>query len=133
MGRRYAEYLPHRHRKRTPRNVTALQAPKKTSPKDWHPAEVNAALRMKGYSLRQLSLLNGYSNPNSLAKALHRPYPLAEAIIAEALGISAPEIWPSRYGTDGKPNRKRGQKALLPAGAKPSRLRLVRNPQKEGA
>lgn len=112
--------------------MTALQALKKTSLKDWHPAEVGAALRMKGYSLRQLSLLNGYSNPNSLAKALHRPYPLAEAIIAEALGISATDIWPSRYGSDGKSNRKRGQKALLPAGAQPSRLRLVRNPQKAG-
>lgn len=113
--------------------MTALQAPKKTSQKDWHPAEVGAALRMKGISLRQLSLLNGYNNPNSLAKALHRPYPLAEAIIAEALGISAPEIWPSRYGNDGKPNRKGGQKALLPVGAKPSRLRVVRNPQTGGA
>ncbi|CAG2087708.1 helix-turn-helix domain-containing protein [Xanthomonas euroxanthea] len=88
---------------------------------------------MKGLSLRQLSILNGYDNPNSLAKALHRPYPLAEAIIAEALGISATEIWPSRYGTDGKPNRKRGQKALLPVGAKPSRLRAARNPQSGAA
>lgn len=113
--------------------MTALQAAKKTSLKDWHPAEVGAALRMKGISLRQLSILNGYNNPNSLAKALHRPYPLAEAIIAEALGVSAPEIWPTRYGKDGKPNRKRGQKALLPAGAKPSRLRLVRNPQNGAA
>lgn len=112
--------------------MTALQAPKKTSQKDWHPAEVVAALRMKGISLRQLSILNGYSNPNSLAKALHKPYPLAEALIAEALEISAPEIWPSRYGTDGKSNRKRGQPALLPVGAKPSRLRVVRNPQNGG-
>lgn len=110
----------------------ALQAPKKASPKDWHPAEVVAALRMKGISLRQLSLLNGYNNPNSLAKALHKPYPLAESLIAEQLGISASEIWPSRYGTDGKPNRKRGQPALLPVGAKPSRLRVVRNPQNGG-
>jgi len=110
--------------------VTALKAPKKASPpKDWHPAEVVAQLRMKGYSLRQLSNINGYRNPNSLAKALHQPYPLAEALIAEALGVSASEIWPSRYGPDGKPNRKRGQKALIPASAKPSRLRLVRNPQ----
>lgn len=112
--------------------MTALKAPKKTSPKDWHPAEVVAALRMKGISLRQLSQLNGYSK-NSLAKALHKPYPLAEALIAEALDISAPEIWPSRYGTDGKSNRKRGQKALLPVGAKPSRLRVVRNPQNGSA
>ena len=113
--------------------MTAPQTPKKTSLIDWHPAKVGAKLRMKGVSLRQLSLLNGYDNLNSLAKALHRPYPLAEAIIAEALGISATEIWPSRYGTDGKPNRKRGQKALLPVDAKPSRLRAARNPQSGAA
>lgn len=89
---------------------------------------------MKGFSLRQLALLNGYGNPNSLAPALRRPYPLAEGIIAEAIGISAPEIWPSRYGTDGLPNRGRsGQKPLLPANAKPSRLRTARNAQTKAA
>ena len=105
--------------------MTARKDAKKPVIKDWHPAEISAALHMKGYSLRQLSLLNGYGNPNSLAKALHRPYPLAEAIIAEALCMDAPRIWPSRYGPDGKPNRRRGQRALLPADAKPSRLRTA--------
>ena len=110
--------------------MTAKQPTKKTSQDDWHPAEVGAQLRMKGISLRQLSLLNGYRNPNSLAKALHKPYPTAEAIIAETLGISAQEIWPSRYDSDGRPNRgKPGQPALIPAGLKPSRLRAARNPQ----
>jgi len=110
--------------------MTASQTPKKPAPKDWHPAEVVATLRMKGYSLRQLGILNGYKNPNSLSKALHRPWPLAEAIIAEALGMDAPEIWPSRYGTDGAPNRgRRGPRPLLPADAKPSRLREFRNLQ----
>ena len=103
--------------------MAASYTQKKTSLNDWHPAEVSAALRMKGFSLRQLSLLNGYGNPNSLAKALHHPYPLAEAIIAEALALSAPDIWPTRYGSDGKPNRPRGRPAGLPAGAKPSALR----------
>lgn len=108
--------------------MTARKDPKKPALADWHPAEISAALHMKGYSLRQLSLLNGYGNPNSLAKALHRPYPLAEAIIAEALCIDASCIWPSRYGPDGKPNRRRGQRALLPAGAKPSSLRAASPP-----
>lgn len=110
--------------------MSAIPTPKKTSPADWHPAEVVAALRMKGYSLRQLAKLNGYGNHNSMTAALRRPYPLAEAIIAEALGISAPEIWPTRYGPDGKPNRgPAGQRALLPSNAKPSSLRAARNPQ----
>ncbi len=113
--------------------MTALNATKKTSHKDWHPAEVVAALRIKGFSLRQLALLNGYGNPNSLSTALHRPYPLAEALIAEAIGTPATDIWPSRYGADGKPNRGQpGQRAHLPPTAKPSRLRAARNLQKGG-
>ena len=124
-------YLLPRHTERARQDVTARQAVKKTSHQDWHPAEVVAALRMKGYSLRQLALLNGYGNANSMTTALHRPYPLAEAIIAEALSLRAPEIWPTRYGPDGKPNRgTAGPKPMLPPGAKPSRLRVVRNAQK---
>lgn len=104
---------------------------KKTSHQDWHPAQIVAALRMAGYSFRQLAILNGYGNPNSLTTVLHRPYPLAEALVAEVLGIKPDEIWPTRYGPDGKPNRgPSGQKILLPPNAKPSRLRAVRNPQK---
>jgi len=113
--------------------VTARAAVKKTSPEDWHPAEVVAALRMKGYSLRALATLNGYGNANSLTSALRRPYPLAEGIIAEAIGVEPTRIWPSRYGPDGKPNRgPSSPKPMLPHGAKPSRLRLVRNRQKRG-
>lgn len=111
--------------------MTARAFTKKTSHQDWHPAEVVAAMRMKGYSLRQLALLNGYGNANSLTSALRRPYPLAEALIAEALELKPEVIWPTRYGRDGEPNRgPRGMKALLPANAKPSRLRRGRNPQK---
>lgn len=111
--------------------MTARPAAKKTSREDWHPAEVVAALRMRGYSLRQLALLNGYGNANSMTPALRRPYPLAEAIIAEAIGVKPAVIWPTRYGPDGKPNRGRaGQKPMLPNGAKPSRLRSVRNRRK---
>lgn len=111
--------------------MTARPLAKKASHEDWHPAEVVAALRMKKISLRQLALLNGYGNANSLTSALRRPYPLAEALIAEAIGTPANEIWPTRYGSDGKPNRgESGAKAMLPANAKPSRLRRGRNPQK---
>lgn len=103
--------------------MTPTQATKKTSLIDWHPAEVVAALRVKGYSLRQLAILNGYGNPNSLTKALRTPYPLAEALIAEALGVKPESIWPSRYEA-GVPNRGRGgPRPMLPANAKPSRLR----------
>lgn len=104
--------------------MAALPSPKKASPKDWHRIEVVAALHMKGLSLRQLAFLNGYTNGASLTSVLRRPYPLAEALIAEALGIEPSVIWPSRYGPDGKPNRGRGgRKPALPVGLKPSRLR----------
>ena len=110
--------------------MSALHNSKKASLKDWHPAEVVAALHLRGISLRQLALLNGYSNGTSLTSALRRPYPLAEALIAEALDTQASVIWPSRYGPGGKPNRGRGgRKPALPHGIKPSSLRPRRNPQ----
>lgn len=113
--------------------MTAIRSTKKASPEDWHPAQVVAALRIRGFSLRQLALLNGYGNPNSLTSALRRPYPLAEGIIAEAIGVAPNEIWPTRYGADGKPNRgSPGRKPMLPAHAKPSRLRQRRNAQTQG-
>ncbi len=104
--------------------MTPTRTAKKTSLVDWHPAQVVAALRVKGYSLRQLAILNGYGHPNSLTKALRTPYPLAEALIAEALDVTPATIWPSRYDTTGVPNRGRGgPRPMLPANAKPSRLR----------
>lgn len=107
-----------------------MDVTKKTSPKDWHPADVIAALRKKGYSLAALGRLNGYANPNTLTKALRTPYPLAEAQIAERLGIHPMSIWPSRYDTEGKPNRG-SRSAILPAGAKPSSLRVSKEHQKQ--
>lgn len=103
--------------------MTASIAAKKTSPKDWHPAEVVAAIRVKGWSLRQLALINGYTNPNSLAVALRRPWPKAEALIAETIGEKPETIWPTRYDRHGKPNRgTSGPRVMRPDNAKPSRL-----------
>ena len=68
---------------------------------DWDPADIVAALRKAGWSLRRLSFAHGYRS-NALKHALRRPYPRAEAIIAEALGLTPWAIWPSRYaGRDG--------------------------------
>lgn len=39
---------------------------------------------------------------------MHRPWPAAEKIIADFLGVLPQTIWPSRYGPDGKSNRTRG-------------------------
>jgi Ner family transcriptional regulator len=69
---------------------------------DWHPADVLAALKKRGQSLAGLSVAHGY-HPTAAGKALKRPWPALEAIIAEALGLAPPQIWPSRYNASGQP------------------------------
>jgi Ner family transcriptional regulator len=90
-------------------------AQKKPAPQDWHPADVIAALRKVGWSLQQLALVNGYTSGTAIAHALRRPYPKAEGIIADALGVQPQDIWPSRYNADGTSNRTPGSKPLRPA------------------
>lgn len=63
---------------------------------DWHPADVVAALRKAGWSLRRLSQQHGYQ-ATVLSSALRRPWPKAERLIASAIGVSPDQIWPSRY------------------------------------
>lgn len=70
--------------------------PKKTAP-DWHRADIVAALHKAGWSLRKLSAHHGYASANTLAKALDRPWPKGERLIAEALNIKPEKIWPNRY------------------------------------
>ncbi|RKS86887.1 Nlp family transcriptional regulator [Orbus hercynius] len=64
--------------------------------KDWHPADIIAALKKKGTSLSALSRQSGYA-PSTLANALVRPWTKGELIIASVLGIEPKQIWPSRY------------------------------------
>lgn len=72
---------------------TSIRNPKKT---DWHPADVVAALRKAGWSLRKLSVHHGYT-PTALDQALHKPWPKAQRLVAEAIGVQPEAIWPSRY------------------------------------
>ena len=74
----------------------------KAEPIDWHPADVLAALKKCGKTLAGISTAHGY-HPTAAGKALKRPWPALEAIIAEALGLRAAEIWPSRYTAEGEP------------------------------
>lgn len=69
---------------------------RKKNPKDWHPADVVAAVRKSGWTLRKLSKHHGYS-PGALKNALYRSWPKAERLIAEAIGVLPEKIWPSRY------------------------------------
>jgi Ner family transcriptional regulator len=69
---------------------------------DWHPADVLAALKKRGYSLAGLSVANGY-HPTAAGKALKQPWPAVERILADALGTEPHAIWPSRYDDEGQP------------------------------
>ena len=69
---------------------------------DWHPADVLAALKKRGYSLAGLSVSNGY-HPTAAGKALKQPWPAVERILADALGTEPHAIWPSRYDGEGQP------------------------------
>lgn len=64
--------------------------------KDWHPANIVAAVHVSGATLRSLSLRAGLKR-DSLKNALYRKCPKYERIIAGAIGISPQDIWPSRY------------------------------------
>ncbi|SUH36038.1 transcriptional regulator [Salmonella enterica subsp. enterica] len=46
----------------------------------------------------QRSFSSGGLSPDSLRNVFTRSWPRAERIIADALGITPQEIWPSRYG-----------------------------------
>lgn len=75
---------------------------------DWHPEQVKAAIRLRGVTLTQLALSSGYAE-SAVRKALRRPWPAIEAIIAEFIGVPARQIWPSRYLRSGEPRSKRGK------------------------
>ncbi|MDO1509978.1 MULTISPECIES: helix-turn-helix transcriptional regulator [unclassified Neisseria] len=63
---------------------------------DWHRADVIAAVKKRGKTVRQLSIESGLS-PNTLKSALQFKYPKGERIIADFLGLKPEQIWPSRY------------------------------------
>jgi Ner family transcriptional regulator len=83
----------------------------KPQPDGWHPADIVAALRKRGWSLRRLSVHHGYS-PTVLAVALRRPWPQGEGLIAAAIGVAPAELWPERYGADGCSCRRPGYRPL---------------------
>ncbi|MCA6951585.1 helix-turn-helix domain-containing protein [Pectobacterium polaris] len=63
---------------------------------DWHPADIIAALKKRGTSLSAVSRNAGLAS-STLANALKRHWPKGERLIAEALGSSPEQVWPSRY------------------------------------
>ncbi|MEL4016984.1 helix-turn-helix domain-containing protein [Dryocola clanedunensis] len=74
--------------------------------KDWHPADIIAALRKHGTSLARVSREAGLAS-STLANALTRPWPKGEWLIADALNIHPSAIWPSRYARNACPRKPR--------------------------
>ncbi|GAP66302.1 Nlp family transcriptional regulator [Mizugakiibacter sediminis] len=103
------------HRNDADRRMTQTQ--KKPAPKDWHPADIKAALTKAGWSFNQLGLAHGYTSKSTLTAVLRQPWPKAERIVADAIGVHPMTIWPSRYRADGTPNRVKGRQPVRPAGA----------------
>jgi Ner family transcriptional regulator len=72
---------------------------RETEPKkvDWHPADVLAALKKRGKTLSGVSRAHGY-HATAAGKALKKPWPAVEALIAAELGLTPEDIWPTRFG-----------------------------------
>ncbi|WP_323034561.1 helix-turn-helix transcriptional regulator [Pararhodobacter sp.] len=67
---------------------------------DWHPEEIKAAVRMLGSTLYALSRDAGLPE-HACRSALRRSHFDGEFAIAEFLGVSPRQVWPSRYRADG--------------------------------
>lgn len=63
---------------------------------DWHRADIIAALKKQGWSIRALAA-QANVHPTTLYGALVKPYPKSERVIADALGMKPEQIWPQRY------------------------------------
>ncbi len=85
---------------------------KKPASQDWHKADIKAALHRQGITLRSIAAAHHYTNYNTISRALKLPYPKAERLIAEAIGVMPKDIWPSRYHLDGTPRSGRGERGL---------------------
>ena len=88
---------------------TKIYMSKKPASKDWHKADIIGGLWKLNTSIQKLSRENNYKG-NGLEQAIRRCWPKGERIIAEALGTTAPTIWPSRYHADGTPKSGRGER-----------------------
>lgn len=93
------------------KNKSPLNMAKKPALKDWHRADIIAAVRKTGTNLQKLSRTHDLGR-TTLSNALYGPAPRYERLIAEHLGTTPQAIWPSRYHQDGTPRSGRGERGL---------------------
>ena len=84
-----------------------VKHPKKPTQKDWHPANVVAALWKLGRSLRRLSIESGYTNEQSHRYGMRGNSVRGEQIIAKAIGAHPMVIRPSHYNAHGERIKQR--------------------------
>lgn len=72
---------------------------KEDLPADWHPEDIKSKLHKLGLSLSELGRRHGYA-AGSLKSVLRSPCRPYQQIVADALGVSPKEIWPSRYQSE---------------------------------
>ena len=77
-------------------NVTQESNTMNNRDRDWHPADIRAALEKAGTSYEKLAEENGIAG-STLRNALRFKYPKCELIIANKIGVLPQVIWPSRY------------------------------------
>lgn len=94
-------------------DMSHLDTRKKPAPTDWHPADIQAALKKAGWSFARLSRANDYA-VGCANNATRTPWPKMERLIAEAIGLAPQQIWPSRYNDNGTPKSGRGERGGSP-------------------
>lgn len=71
------------------------------SKKNWHNADIVAAVRKRGSSLVQISAALGLTR-SAGSRALLRPHARVNKAIAAVIGVSPHEIWPQWFGVSGQ-------------------------------
>lgn len=80
----------------------------------WHKSDIKAALEKRGLSLSDLDRA-GQLPEGTCSATLRKPHALGELTIAEALGRSPRELWPSRYNPGGARKRPQPTENYSPA------------------
>ena len=76
---------------------------RKARPQGWHPEDVKAELRKRGYTLSDLGRACGHAQNDTPRKVFTAPWPAMEKMIAGILKVHPAMIWPERYHRDGTP------------------------------
>jgi len=78
---------------------------------DWHKEDIKAAIRKQYGSIKDLAEQKSM-HVVQMRRALYMSQPKAEGVIAQALGVSPVDIWPSRY-TEERLNNPRLWRCLV--------------------